>query len=131
MEQDRGTPVPPGSPVTVVVTRDVVPGRERDYEEWAHRVVSATARLGATGHTILTPDAGVPNPRGRPRRSGRCPSGPRGDTSSGARTCVTSTSWTRASSAPDRGPRGRSWLAVCARQFMTTRSRRGRPLRSA
>ena len=60
MEQDSGTRVPPGGPVTAVVTRDVVPGRERDYEEWAHRVVSATARLGATGHTILTPDAGVP-----------------------------------------------------------------------
>ena len=63
MEQDSGTRVPPGGPVTAVVTRDVVPGRERDYEEWAHRVVSATARYGATGHTILTPDAGIPTRR--------------------------------------------------------------------
>src|SRR5215212_5758465 len=63
MEQDSGTRVPPGGSVTAVVTRDVGPGRERDYEEWAHRVVSATARYGATGHTILTPDAGAPTRR--------------------------------------------------------------------
>jgi uncharacterized protein len=49
--------------VTVVVTRDVVPGRQRDYEEWARRAVSASARYGATGHTFLTPDAGVPTRR--------------------------------------------------------------------
>jgi uncharacterized protein len=49
-----------GGPTTVVVTRDVLPGRERDYEEWARRVVSASARYGTTGHTFLTPDAGVP-----------------------------------------------------------------------
>jgi antibiotic biosynthesis monooxygenase (ABM) superfamily enzyme len=63
MEEDSGTRVPPGGPVTAVVTRDIMPRRERDYDEWAHRVVSATARLGATGHTILTPDAGVPTRR--------------------------------------------------------------------
>src|SRR4051794_15728332 len=37
-------------PVTAVVTRDVIPGRESDYDEWARRVVSASARYGATGH---------------------------------------------------------------------------------
>jgi len=52
-----------GESITVVVTRDVRPGRERDYAEWVHRVVSATARYGATGHTILTPDAGAPTRR--------------------------------------------------------------------
>lgn len=50
-------------PVTAVVTRDVIPGRESDYEEWAHRVVSASARYGATGHTFLTPDPAVPTRR--------------------------------------------------------------------
>src|SRR4051812_38210014 len=50
-------------PVTAVVTRDVIPGRESDYEDWAHRVVSASARYGATGHTFLTPDPAVPTRR--------------------------------------------------------------------
>jgi uncharacterized protein len=49
--------------ITAVVTREVTPGRERDYEEWARRAVSASARYGATGHTFLTPDAGVPTRR--------------------------------------------------------------------
>jgi antibiotic biosynthesis monooxygenase (ABM) superfamily enzyme len=49
-----------GGQITAVVTRDVIPGRERDYEEWARRAVSASARYGATGHTFLTPDAGLP-----------------------------------------------------------------------
>jgi antibiotic biosynthesis monooxygenase (ABM) superfamily enzyme len=49
--------------ITAVVTRDVIPGRERDYEEWARRAVSASARYGATGHTFLTPDAGLPTRR--------------------------------------------------------------------
>jgi antibiotic biosynthesis monooxygenase (ABM) superfamily enzyme len=52
--------------VTDVVTRDVLPGRERDYEEWARRMAAASARYGATGHTFLTPDAG-----GRRRVPGR------------------------------------------------------------
>jgi antibiotic biosynthesis monooxygenase (ABM) superfamily enzyme len=50
-------------PITAVVTRDVFPGRERDYEEWAHRVVSASTRYGARGHTFLTPNAGAPTRR--------------------------------------------------------------------
>ena len=49
-----------GGQITAVVTRDVIPGRERDYEEWARRAVSVSARYGATGHTFLTPDAGLP-----------------------------------------------------------------------
>ena len=46
--------------ITSVVTRSVIPGREREYEEWARRVVAESARYGATGHTLLTPDAGGP-----------------------------------------------------------------------
>jgi antibiotic biosynthesis monooxygenase (ABM) superfamily enzyme len=56
MESERG-------PVTAVVTRDVTPGHESDYEEWAHRVVSASGRYGATGHTLLTPDPAAPTRR--------------------------------------------------------------------
>jgi uncharacterized protein len=59
MERDRRTQNPPNSSVTEVITRDIVPGRERDFEEWAHRLVSATARYGATD-TIITPDAATP-----------------------------------------------------------------------
>jgi len=44
--------------ITAVVTRDVVPGRERDYEEWGRRVVAASTRHGASGHTFLVPQAG-------------------------------------------------------------------------
>ncbi|MEY2564305.1 MAG: uncharacterized protein QOH88_2498 [Verrucomicrobiota bacterium] len=46
--------------ITAVVTRNVFPGRERDYEEWGRRVVAASARYGATGHTFLTPETGAP-----------------------------------------------------------------------
>jgi antibiotic biosynthesis monooxygenase (ABM) superfamily enzyme len=50
--------------VTVVVTREVMPGRERDYGEWARSAVSASARYGATGHTFSLlmrgPDASGP-----------------------------------------------------------------------
>jgi antibiotic biosynthesis monooxygenase (ABM) superfamily enzyme len=50
-------------PVTAIVTRDVVPGRESDYEDWARRVVSASARYGATGHTFLHSDPAAPTRR--------------------------------------------------------------------
>ena len=53
----------PAGAVVAVVTRDVIPGREREYEEWAHRAVSVSARHGATGHIILTPDPAVPTRR--------------------------------------------------------------------
>jgi uncharacterized protein len=46
------------SRITAVVTRDVAPGRERDYEQWARRVVAASSRYGAGGHTFLIPQAG-------------------------------------------------------------------------
>lgn len=44
-------------PVTVVVTRDVVPGRERDFDEWVHLVVSEAVRFGGLGASVITPDA--------------------------------------------------------------------------
>jgi antibiotic biosynthesis monooxygenase (ABM) superfamily enzyme len=53
----------PSGPITIVVTRDIFPGRERDYEEWALRLALAAARYGATGHTIITPDAATPTRR--------------------------------------------------------------------
>jgi uncharacterized protein len=59
MESDRRTQNSPGSSVTEVITRDIVPGREHEFEEWAHRLVSAVARYGATD-TIISPDAATP-----------------------------------------------------------------------
>ena len=46
--------------VTAVVTRNVNTGHEREYEEWGRRVVAASARYGASGHTFVTPDIGAP-----------------------------------------------------------------------
>jgi len=51
------------SPITTVVTRDVMAGREADYEAWARRAASASARYGATAHTFLTPDPAAPTRR--------------------------------------------------------------------
>jgi len=50
-------------PVTALVVREVIPGRERAYDEWARRVVSASARFGATGHTFLISDPAAPTRR--------------------------------------------------------------------
>src|SRR4051794_12861718 len=38
-------------------------GREADYEAWARRAASASARYGATAHTFLTPDPAAPTRR--------------------------------------------------------------------
>ena len=59
MQRDSRSQNPPGGPVTEIITRDIVPGREHEFEEWAHRIVSAAARYGATD-TIITPDAATP-----------------------------------------------------------------------
>jgi antibiotic biosynthesis monooxygenase (ABM) superfamily enzyme len=59
MKRDRRTQNSPGSSVTEVITRDIVPGREHEFDEWAHRLVSLVARYGATD-TIITPDAASP-----------------------------------------------------------------------
>src|SRR4051812_34114370 len=50
-------------PVTALVVRDVIPGRERAYDEWARRAVSASARYGVTGHTLLISDPAAPTRR--------------------------------------------------------------------
>ena len=44
--------------VTAVVTRDLLAGRERDYDDWVRRAAAASAAYGASGHTFLTPQAG-------------------------------------------------------------------------
>ena len=50
-------------PVTAVVTRDVIPGRERDFDESVHRIVSKAVRFGGLGASIITPDASMPGRR--------------------------------------------------------------------
>jgi uncharacterized protein len=56
------TPAPPAdAPVTVVVTRQVKPGRERAYEAWLARLIDdAKALPGYLGTTITRPSAGAP-----------------------------------------------------------------------
>ena len=45
--------------VTVVVSRRVPPGREKDYDDWARRLVAAAAEApGNTGVTTLIPSPG-------------------------------------------------------------------------
>ena len=47
--------------VTVVVSRTVFPGRERDYDEWVRRLVAAAAQAhGNIGVTMLIPAPGKP-----------------------------------------------------------------------
>jgi antibiotic biosynthesis monooxygenase (ABM) superfamily enzyme len=44
-------------PVTIVVSRDVVPGHEAEYQHWMHRVIDAAAGFpGNLGATVLLPD---------------------------------------------------------------------------
>lgn len=44
-------------PVTIVVSRDVVPGHEAEYQAWMHRVIHTAARFpGNLGATVLVPD---------------------------------------------------------------------------
>src|SRR3712207_2098461 len=47
-------------PVTVVVTRDVALGRERDFDKWVHLIVSEAVRFGGLGASVITPDASMP-----------------------------------------------------------------------
>jgi uncharacterized protein len=50
---------PLGKAVTVVVSRKIHPGRERDYYEWARKlVIEATKAPGNTGATMLIPEPG-------------------------------------------------------------------------
>ena len=57
MEDDRI--VTQGKSVTVVVSRRVMPGHERDYDEWVRRLVAAaTEAKGNLGATMLIPAPG-------------------------------------------------------------------------
>jgi antibiotic biosynthesis monooxygenase (ABM) superfamily enzyme len=56
---DKDTIVPSGKDTTVVVSRDVLPGREKDYDDWVRRLVAAAKESpGNKGVTILVPEAG-------------------------------------------------------------------------
>ena len=58
MENDRI--IPSGKDVTVVVSRTVFPGKEKDYDEWVRRLVAAAKEApGNKGVTILIPEAGT------------------------------------------------------------------------
>ncbi len=57
METDRI--VPSGKDVTVVVSRNVFPGHEREYDEWVRRMVAAAKEApGNRGVTMLLPAPG-------------------------------------------------------------------------
>ncbi|MGD9143858.1 MAG: hypothetical protein PVG61_08430 [Dehalococcoidia bacterium] len=56
---DKDTIVPSGKDITVVVSRDVLPGREKDYDDWVRRLVAAAKESpGNKGVTILVPETG-------------------------------------------------------------------------
>jgi uncharacterized protein len=46
----------PSGVVTLVVARDVLPGRERDYEEWEHRIIHAAVLFGSLGAAVIAPE---------------------------------------------------------------------------
>ncbi|MFC1942474.1 hypothetical protein ACFLWU_04575 [Chloroflexota bacterium] len=51
--------VPTGKDVTVVVSRTVFPGREKEYDEWVRRLVDAASEApGNKGVTTLIPQKG-------------------------------------------------------------------------
>lgn len=60
MENEKDTILPgSGKSVTVVVSRTVFPGHERDYDEWVRKLVDAAKEArGNTGVTILIPAPG-------------------------------------------------------------------------
>jgi antibiotic biosynthesis monooxygenase (ABM) superfamily enzyme len=52
------------TPATAVITRDVSPGREPDYQQWSRRLVAAVARFpGYEGATLVGPPHGEPGRR--------------------------------------------------------------------
>ena len=58
MENDRI--ITSGKDVTVVVSRTVFPGKEKDYDEWLRRLVAAAKEApGNKGVTMLIPEAGT------------------------------------------------------------------------
>ena len=59
MESETDRIVPSKKSVTVVVSRTVFPGREKDYDDWVRRlVVAATEAQGNLGVTMLVPEPG-------------------------------------------------------------------------
>ena len=59
MESDTDRIVPGKKSVTVVVSRSVFPGKEKDYEEWVKRLVAAAGEApGNLGVTMLMPEPG-------------------------------------------------------------------------
>jgi antibiotic biosynthesis monooxygenase (ABM) superfamily enzyme len=47
--------------VTVVISRRILPGHEKDYDEWVRKLVTAaTEAPGNTGATLLIPETGKP-----------------------------------------------------------------------
>jgi len=61
-EQDKDTIVPGvGKAVTVVVSRVVYPGHEREYDEWVKKLSEAARQApGNTGVTVISPLKGQP-----------------------------------------------------------------------
>jgi len=58
---DNDTIVTTRKSVTVVVSRTVFPGHERDYDDWVRRLVAAATQAhGNTGATMLIPGPGKP-----------------------------------------------------------------------
>ena len=65
MDETRETPVTTlgtaWTPATAVITREVLPGREGDYQQWSSRLLAAAARLpGYEGATLIGPPHGEP-----------------------------------------------------------------------
>jgi antibiotic biosynthesis monooxygenase (ABM) superfamily enzyme len=58
-KQDKDTVIQQGKAVTVVVSRMVFTGHEKDYEEWVKKLAEAAKEFpGNTGVTILIPSKG-------------------------------------------------------------------------
>jgi antibiotic biosynthesis monooxygenase (ABM) superfamily enzyme len=58
---DSETVVAGEKSVTVVISRRVIPGHEKDYDEWVRRLVeAATQAPGNMGATMLIPEPGRP-----------------------------------------------------------------------
>jgi antibiotic biosynthesis monooxygenase (ABM) superfamily enzyme len=58
-ENERDTIIPGKRTVTVVVSRTVFPGHDKEYEEWAQRLMEAAKESpGCSSVTILVPESG-------------------------------------------------------------------------
>jgi antibiotic biosynthesis monooxygenase (ABM) superfamily enzyme len=58
-EQDKDTTVQRGKSVTIVISRMVFPGHEKEYEDWVKQLADAAKESpGNTGVTILIPSKG-------------------------------------------------------------------------